>query len=111
MDVKDWKHGSLYGYLLIKVFKHFNMKYKKGVSGTVKQMFTMNTLIKNKCVEAKVGTKSQMSELVEVHECLNGELEDMQVTMATKDSEITQLKKRMPQLSTKGSSASDDVKD
>lgn len=44
------------------------------VVGTIKQMFTMNTLIKNEYVEGKVGTKSQVSELLDVQECLSRKL-------------------------------------
>lgn len=58
-------------------------------------MFTMTSLIKNEYVEEKVGTKSQVSELLDVQECLSGELEEMRVAVAAHNVEISQLKARM----------------
>lgn len=61
-----------------------------GFQGTAKQMFTMTTLIKNDYVEGKVGAKSQVSELLDVQECLSGDLKEMRMVVATRDAEIMQ---------------------
>ncbi|KAF3626036.1 hypothetical protein FXO38_29470 [Capsicum annuum] len=57
--------------------------------GTSKQRFTMTTLIENECMEGKCGTKSQVSKLLDVQECLSKTLEDMRITVATRDDEIS----------------------
>lgn len=58
MHVKDRRHIMPYWYFLNKVFNYFKIVSEKGVPGTVKQIFTMNSLIENECVEDKVGTMS-----------------------------------------------------
>lgn len=58
MHIKDGKHRVPYGYLLNKVFKYFHIECVKGVTGIVKKIFTMNTLIENECVQGRVGTSS-----------------------------------------------------
>lgn len=55
----------------------------------------MNTLIKNKYVEGKVGIKSQVSKFFDVQEYLSGELEKIRVVVVTHDSDITQLRARV----------------
>lgn len=47
------------------MFKNFEIECEKGVASLVKQMFTINTLIENECMEAKVRTRSQVFELLE----------------------------------------------
>lgn len=47
-----------YGYFLNKVFNHFKIVCEKGTPSTPKQMFTLNTLIENECVEENMGTMS-----------------------------------------------------
>lgn len=49
----------------------------------------MTMLIENECMEGKCGTKSQVSELLDVQECLSKTLEDMRITVATRDDEIS----------------------
>lgn len=61
-------------------------------------MFTMTMLIENEFAERKVGTKSQVSELLDVQGHMSGELDEMSVAVATHDAEISQLKARMQQL-------------
>ncbi|KAH0742983.1 hypothetical protein KY290_030976 [Solanum tuberosum] len=53
MTWKLAKHGIHYGYLLNHVFKHFEVPLGRGVPGTMKQMFTVVTLLECECVEGK----------------------------------------------------------
>lgn len=55
---KDGNHGLFYGYFLNKMFKNFQVECVRGVICTIKKIFTMNTLIKNKCMKGTVGTRS-----------------------------------------------------
>lgn len=57
MTGKDGKHGMAYGYFLNKVFEHFNIPLGKGIAGTMKQAFSMSTLIECECSEGKVKDK------------------------------------------------------
>lgn len=57
IHIKNGKHGLSYGYLLTKVFKHFKVECIRGVVGAANQIFTVNTLIKNKYVEGKFRIK------------------------------------------------------
>lgn len=85
----DSKHGIPYGYFLNKVFKYFLVECVRGVSGTVKQMFTMNTLIENSCIKVRVCTRSHVFELLDIQKCLTRELDEMMVVIATIDTENT----------------------
>ncbi|KAH0632915.1 hypothetical protein KY290_036311 [Solanum tuberosum] len=69
-DRKKWKNGIAYGYLLNMVFHHFNVPLGRGVVGTIKQTFSMSTLIECKSVEGKMKAMSQVSELLEKEEVL-----------------------------------------
>lgn len=61
MTVKNGMHGIAYGYL----HNHFSVALGRGVPGTIKQTFSMVTLIECECVEGKIKAKSQVSELLE----------------------------------------------
>lgn len=61
-------------------------------------------------MEGKVGTRSQISELIESQERLTTDLEEMRVTLATRDAEISHLKAKVQQLSTKRVGATDVLK-
>lgn len=50
---------------------------------------------KHKCVEEKVAMKLQVSKLLDILECLSGELEEMRAEVATRDAKISQLKARV----------------
>ncbi|KAK4733461.1 hypothetical protein R3W88_007722 [Solanum pinnatisectum] len=58
------RHGMGYGYFLTKVFQHLNSPVGKGTVGTVKQSFSLSTLVECECIEGKAGPLSKMSQLV-----------------------------------------------
>ncbi|KAH0746073.1 hypothetical protein KY285_007730 [Solanum tuberosum] len=75
-------HSMGYGYFLTKVFKHLNIPMGAstvGAStvGTVKQFFSLNTLVECECIEGKAGPLSKMSQLVMEQGQLKHELEEM----------------------------------
>lgn len=94
VHVKEEKYGMHYVYFQNRVFNHFKIVCEKDTPGTIKQMFTLNTLIENECVEEKVGIKSQVSELIDAQEKLSMEMEELRLELAAKDAEITRLKLR-----------------
>lgn len=55
-------------------------------------MFNLTTLVENKCAKGKVGTTSQVSELLAVQENLTKDIEEMRVVISAKDVEILKLK-------------------
>lgn len=55
-------------------------------------MFKLTTLAENECVKEKVGTMSQVTELLVVQENLRKEMEKMRVSVAIKDTKILKLK-------------------
>lgn len=59
VHVKEGKHVKPHEYFLNKMFNNFKIIYEKGTPGTIKKMFTPNTLIDNDCAEGKFGTKSK----------------------------------------------------
>lgn len=48
---KEEKYGIPYGYFLKKIFKNFCLVGTKGTPGMVVQMFSLATLVENKCIE------------------------------------------------------------
>ncbi|KAH0748684.1 hypothetical protein KY290_027916 [Solanum tuberosum] len=86
------KHGMGYGYFLTKVFKHLNILVGLGIVGTVKQSFSLNTLVECECIEGKAGPLSKMSQLVMEQNQLKHELEEINVFVSNKDAEIALLK-------------------
>lgn len=55
-------------------------------------MFTLTTLIENKCVVGKVRTMFQVSELLSAQEKLSKQMEEMRVGLSSKDADILHLK-------------------
>lgn len=72
---KEKRYGISYGYFLNRVYEHFRVVDEKGTPRTVKQMFSLITLIENKCVKEKVGTMSQVCS--RKHEEREGGSEDL----------------------------------
>lgn len=99
---KEGRHGMPYGYFLNRVFDHFGVVCEKGTPGTVIKMFSLTTLIENECVEGKVGTISQVSELLVIQENLSKEMEEIRVSVAAKDAEILKMKMKNQKLSSEG---------
>ncbi|KAH0743068.1 hypothetical protein KY290_031061 [Solanum tuberosum] len=62
------------GYLLNKVFYHFNVPLGKGVAGNITKAFSMNTLIECECREGKVKSNSRVLELLKKQEVLKREM-------------------------------------
>ncbi|WMV54998.1 hypothetical protein MTR67_048383 [Solanum verrucosum] len=91
MTIKNGKNGIAYGYLLNRGFNHFNLLPGTGVPRTIKQTFSMATLIECECVESKVKAKSQVSNLLEKEESLKREMEDFTTILGDKEVEITRL--------------------
>ncbi|WMV49502.1 hypothetical protein MTR67_042887 [Solanum verrucosum] len=54
MTWRNAKHVIAYEYLLNLVFDDFEVPLARGVSGTIKQTFSMATLIEYECVQGKV---------------------------------------------------------
>ncbi|KAH0696330.1 hypothetical protein KY290_013695 [Solanum tuberosum] len=106
MTVKNGKHEIADGYLLNKVFNHFSMPLGRGVLGTIKQTFSMVTLIECECVEGKIKAKSHVFELFEKQEALKREMEDFTVILGDKEVEIARLKALLQQAQSQGSGTS-----
>lgn len=83
---KERRHGMPYEYFLNKVFDYFEVVWKKETLETMKQMFTLTMLFENECVKGKVGTMSQVSELLVILENLSREIKEMTVYMDTTDA-------------------------
>ncbi|WMV46962.1 hypothetical protein MTR67_040347, partial [Solanum verrucosum] len=64
MTWKISKHDIPYGYLFNHVFEHFGVPLGRGVSGIVKQMFSLTTLLECECAEGKVKAKSMCMALL-----------------------------------------------
>lgn len=73
-------------------------------------MFTFNTLVKIKCVEGKLGTISQVFELIVAQEKLSLEVDELRIALVTREAEITHLKEGNQQLSSEGPSATQALK-
>ncbi|KAH0639108.1 hypothetical protein KY290_036402 [Solanum tuberosum] len=102
MTWKTAKHGIPYGYILNYVFKHFEVPLGRGVPDTVKQMFSVATLLECECVEGKAKGRSHVSDLLEQQVSLRQELIDLTITLYAKEGEIAQLKAQMQQTISKG---------
>ncbi|XP_055803513.1 LRR receptor-like serine/threonine-protein kinase GSO2 [Solanum dulcamara] len=104
MKARDGKHGLGYVYLLNLVFKHFGVVVGKGVKDTIKQAFSHSTLLECKCVEGRTGkkAKSLMYDFLEQQENLKQELEEMIVTLASRDAEISSLNAQLLLSQTEG---------
>ncbi|KAL3379112.1 hypothetical protein AABB24_000035 [Solanum stoloniferum] len=111
MTVKNDKHGIAYGYLLNRVFDHFSVPLGRGVAGTIKQTFSMATLIESECVDGKVKTKCQVSELLEKKEVLKWEIEDFTTLLGDNEVEITRFKALLQQAKSQGPGTSTDAKE
>lgn len=85
VHVKKGKNGMSYGYFLNRVFSHFNIVCEKGMSGTVKKIFTLNILMENKCVEEKVRTMYQVSEFIATQENLSMKVDETRMALASKE--------------------------
>ncbi|KAK4736944.1 hypothetical protein R3W88_000641 [Solanum pinnatisectum] len=97
------KHGMGYSYFLTKVFQHLNIPMGKGTVGTVKQSFSLSTLVECECIKGKAGPLSKMSQLVMEQDQLKHKLEEMTVLMSNKDAETALLKAQLLKAQTEGS--------
>ncbi|KAG5600436.1 hypothetical protein H5410_031806 [Solanum commersonii] len=76
-----------YGYFLTKVFKHLNILVGLGIVRTVKQSFSLNTLVECECIEEKAGPLRKISQLVMEQNQLKHELEEINVLTEGPDTE------------------------
>lgn len=106
VHIKEGKHGMPYGYYLNRVFNNFKVVCERGTPDTVKYMFTLTILIENKYVEEKVGTKSQVSELMDVWEKLIMEVDELRLALVDKYTDISHFMLKIQQLSSEGPGAS-----
>lgn len=74
----------------------------KGIKGTIKQAFSPTTLLECECVEGRIDNKakSQVSNLLEQQE----KLEELTVTLASRDVEIAHLNAQLLQAQKEGPS-------
>lgn len=98
------------GYFLNRIFSYFKVLCERGTPGTMKQIFTLNTLMENECIEEKVEISSQVLELIDVQENLNIEVDELRLKLAAKDEEISHLKLKMKQQSSERPGASEELK-
>ncbi|KAH0714995.1 hypothetical protein KY284_007900 [Solanum tuberosum] len=96
------QHGMGYGYFLTKVFKHLNIPVGAGTVGTVKQSFSLNTLVECECIKGKAGPLSKMSQLVLEQGQLKHELEEIIVLVSNKNAEIALNKAQLVKAQTDG---------
>lgn len=80
------KHGMGYGYFLTRVFKYMEIPLEAGVRETIKQSFSMNTLVECECMEGNIGYMSKMTELVVEQSKLRHELKEMTALLSHKDA-------------------------
>lgn len=57
-------------------------------------MFTLNTLVENECVKGKLGTMSQVSEIIATQEKLSLKVDGLRIALVAREAEITHLKVR-----------------
>ncbi|KAH0715104.1 hypothetical protein KY284_008009 [Solanum tuberosum] len=91
-----------YGYFLTKVFKHLDIPLKARTIGTVKQSFSMITLVEFECMEGRTWNLSKMSELVVKQGQLKHELEEMNSLVSKRDAKIALLKEQSAKAQTEG---------
>ncbi|KAK4735150.1 hypothetical protein R3W88_009411 [Solanum pinnatisectum] len=84
------------------VFQHLNIHVGKCIVGTVKQSFSLSTLVECEHIEGKVGPLSKMSQLVMEQDQLKHELEEITVLVSNKDAEIALLKAQLLKSQTEG---------
>lgn len=84
-NFEDGNHDLLYGFLLTKVFEHFDVPLGKATMEITKQMFTMRTLEECECLLKKggVGNNSTISQLIEAQESATAEIKRLQAKNAT----------------------------
>ncbi|KAH0700721.1 hypothetical protein KY284_014936 [Solanum tuberosum] len=73
-----------------------------GTGGTVKQSFSINTLVECECIEGRTRQLSKVSQLVVERHQLKHELEEMTVLVSKKDAEIALLKAQLVKAQTEG---------
>lgn len=78
-----------------------------GVRGTIKQSFSMNTLVECECMEGNIGYMSKMTELVVEQSQLRHELEEMTALLCHKDAEIVVLKAQLVKAQTEGAGSAE----
>ncbi|KAH0746272.1 hypothetical protein KY285_007929 [Solanum tuberosum] len=86
-QLKSYEAINLPGIILEHMHQIMTIK-----NGTIKQTFSMATLIECECVEGEVKAKSQVSDLLEKQESLKREMEDFTTILGDKEVEITRLK-------------------
>jgi len=107
MTWKKAKHGTLYGYLLNYVLKHFDVPLGRGVPGTTKQMFTAATMLECECVEGKARGRSQVTDVLEQQASLKRKVIDLTEILTNKEIEISTLKSELQNVVSMGPSTSD----
>ena len=94
-------HGMGYGYFLTVVFKHFKIPLSVGKVGTVKEAFSVNTLVECECIEGKGNPKSKMAQVIEDQE-LKHEVEELTMRLSGNDAKIAILKAELLTAQTEG---------
>lgn len=95
LTIKDGKLDLGYGYFLLKVFQNVGIPLEAGVKGTVKQTFSLSTLVESECVEGKFVHLRRMPELLDKQEKLNQEVENMTTHLSSKEAKIALPKAKL----------------
>lgn len=75
----------------------------------VKQKCSVTTLVENECNEGKMGTVSQVLELLTAQENFNRETEEMNNKLAAKDDKIVHLKIHSQNFSLEGPGSTEEL--
>ncbi|KAG5580525.1 hypothetical protein H5410_051152 [Solanum commersonii] len=86
------KHGMAYRYFLTKLFKYLEISLREIIVGTVKQPFSMYTLVECESMEGRPGQMIKMPQLVVEKSQLKRELEEMTALVTKMNGEIALLK-------------------
>ncbi|KAH0644978.1 hypothetical protein KY284_032862 [Solanum tuberosum] len=99
---QNGKHVMRYGYFISKVFKRLEVPLGAGTMGTMKQSFSLNTLVECECMEGRTRQLSNMSQLVVEQGQLKPELEELIVLVRKYDVKIALLKAQLVKAQTEG---------
>ncbi|KAH0651609.1 hypothetical protein KY290_032516 [Solanum tuberosum] len=104
------KLGMAYRYFLTKLFKHLEISLRAGTVGTMKQPFSMYTLVECECMEGRPGQLSKKSQLVVEKRQLKHELEEMTALVTKENAEIALLKAQLAKEQTEASGSAEVTK-
>lgn len=77
------------------MFNHFEVTLGLGVSGTVKQMFSISTLCDCECIEGEAPGRSQVAAILEQQSVLKRAVDDLTVLVAPKEVDVVTLKSEL----------------